>query len=63
VADDGIVGAKTVVAVNACNPRSLFDTLKERRIEYIDNIIRRTPSNERFRKGWMNRLNALKFEE
>jgi lysozyme family protein len=63
VVNDGIVGAKTIAAVNAYEPQKLFDLIKARRIEYINNIIQKTPTNERFRKGWMNRLNALKFEE
>ena len=63
VAADGIAGTQTIAAVNASEPKQLFDIIKARRVEYINNIILKTPTNERFRKGWMNRLNALKFEE
>jgi lysozyme family protein len=62
VVADGVVGAKTIAAVNARDPRQLFDAIKQRRVEYINTIIQKTPTNERFRKGWMNRLNGLKFE-
>ena len=62
VTADGVAGAQTIAAVNASEPRTLFDNIKARRVEYINNIILKTPTNERFRKGWMNRLDALKFE-
>ena len=62
VVADGVVGPKTIAAVNARDARQLFDAIKARRVEYINNIIRNTPTNERFRKGWMTRLDAIKFE-
>lgn len=62
VMQDGIVGPKTIAAVNATDPKTLFDQIKAARVKYIDDIIRTTPTNERFRKGWLNRLNDLKFE-
>jgi len=63
VVDDGIVGPKTLTALNASSPKELFDKIKEARVQYINDIIVKTPTNERFRKGWMNRLNAINFEE
>ena len=63
VVPDGAVGQKTIAALNAADARKLFDDIKAARVQYINDIIARTPTNERFRKGWMNRLNALKFEE
>jgi lysozyme family protein len=62
VTQDGIVGPKTIAAVNAADPKTLFDQIKAARVKYIDNIIKKTPTNERFRKGWLNRLNDLEFE-
>ena len=61
VEQDGVVGPKTLAALNARDPRQLFEELKQARAQYIDDICKRTPTNERFRKGWMNRLNELKF--
>jgi lysozyme family protein len=63
VAPDGAVGQKTIAAVNAVDAKRLFDDIKSARVQYINDIIVRTPTNERFRKGWMNRLNEIKFEE
>lgn len=62
VAQDGIVGPKTMAALNESDPQQLFMKIKQARIQYIDDIIRKTPTNERFRRGWMNRLGDLRFE-
>jgi lysozyme family protein len=63
VAPDGVVGAQTIAAVNTADAKKLFADIMAARVQYINDIIVRTPTNERFRKGWMNRLDALKFEE
>lgn len=60
---DGIVGAKTLAAVNGKNPRELFDRIKMARFDFIEDICRSRPANNKFKRGWMNRLNDLKFEE
>jgi lysozyme family protein len=59
---DGIVGPVTIQAVNSRDPKELFDAIKQERIDYIDRICKARPQNERFRKGWLNRLNDIKFE-
>lgn len=62
VAIDGIVGPKTIEAVNDRNPKELFEAIKAERIAYIDRIIQARPANKKFRNGWLNRINDLKFE-
>jgi lysozyme family protein len=62
VVPDGVVGPKTIAAVNAADPKKLFDDIKAARVQYINDIIVKTPTNERFRRGWMNRLDAMRFE-
>ena len=62
VASDGIVGAKTIAAVNAADPKKLFNAIKADRAKFIDEICKVRPKNEKYRKGWMNRLNAIKYE-
>ena len=59
---DGIVGPKTIAAVNARNPRELFDMIKIARFDFIEDICRKRPANNKFKRGWMNRINDLKFE-
>lgn len=62
VAVDGIVGGKTLAAVNARDGKVLFNELKEERIAYIGRICRTRPQNRKFRQGWLNRINSLKYE-
>lgn len=62
VTADGIVGPKTLAAVNSMDPMELHFRIKNDRIKFIDEICRRDPSQERFRKGWMNRINALVYQ-
>ena len=60
---DGIVGPKTLAAVNARNPHELFDMIKIARFDFIEDICRSRPANNKFKRGWMNRINDLRFEE
>lgn len=62
VAVDGMVGAKTIAAVNACDPGVLFARILKERIAFIDRICMSRPANKKFKKGWLNRLNSIKFE-
>lgn len=62
VVADGLVGAKTIAAINAADPRKLFDAIKADRAKFIDEICKARPKNEKYRKGWMNRINAIKYE-
>ena len=59
---DGIVGPKTLAAVNSRNPRELFDQIKIARFDFIEDICRKRPANNKFKRGWMNRINDIKFE-
>lgn len=59
---DGIVGDKTINALNAYPDKELFDKIKADRISFIDDICKARPANEKFRKGWLNRINDFKFE-
>lgn len=63
VASDGIVGEKTLAALNSRSPLPLFGSIKKLRFRYIAEICRNRPQNEKFRKGWENRLNDMNFEE
>lgn len=59
---DGIVGEKTLAAINVRSPQPLFGAIKEARKEYIDEICRKRPKNEKFRRGWLNRLGNMMYE-
>lgn len=61
VAVDGIVGPETLAAVADREPVKLFADLKAARIDYINDICRKRPANNKFKKGWLNRINAITF--
>ena len=61
VIPDGIVGPKTLVAVNSRNPRELFDQIKIARFDFIEDICRKRPANNKFKRGWMNRINNISY--
>lgn len=63
VLPDGIVGTKTLTAINAEDPEVLFKVLKKARTDFIEEICHKRPANLKFRKGWLNRINDLKFEK
>ena len=56
---DSIVGPITLAAVNACDPDEFFNEIYRERVAFIDRICVARPQNERFRNGWLNRLNNL----
>lgn len=58
---DGIVGEKTLAALNAQPPRQLFDRIKAARVSFINGIIARNPSQAVFRNGWLRRLNYIGY--
>ena len=59
---DGTVGPKTLAALNARESRALFEQLRQARLRFIDSICARRPANNKFRRGWLNRLNAITYE-
>lgn len=56
---DGIVGQKTLYAVNTSNPSELFKSLKRERISYTNRICQSRPANSKFRSGWLRRINSM----
>ena len=58
---DGIVGSRTLKALNAQNPQQFFARIKARRKQYIAGIIARNPSKRVFEKGWLRRLEAINY--
>ena len=63
VQDDGVVGYETISAVLRSDQKELFRKIKEDRIKYIDEICTIRPKNNKFRNGWINRINDLGYEE
>ena len=61
VAADGIVGDITLVAINSANQENLFRSIYEERKAFYLKIVRRSPSQKRFLRGWLNRINDFQF--
>ena len=61
---DGIVGPKTLAAVNDYpDQKELFEKLWLRRKKHFEDIVEKDPTQKRFIKGWLNRLNDFKYTE
>ena len=60
---DGLVGPQTLRMVNSYNPKELFYMLLEAREKYLRKICENDPSQNRFLKGWLRRLNAIAYGE
>ena len=59
VKDDGVVGIKTLEAINKQNPNKFLEKLYLARFNFLDGIVASNPSQKRFIKGWKNRMNDL----
>ena len=61
VTADGIVGPKTIAAINNYpNQKELFQKLWNKRKKHFESIA--TGNKKKFLIGWLNRLNDFKFE-
>lgn len=61
VKDDGIVGDKTIAAINNYpNQKELFDKLWNRRKKHFEDIAK-THNRAKFLNGWLRRLSAFKW--
>lgn len=58
VKDDGIIGAKTLYAINNYEG-NLFEQLKTNRIGFFKSIVKNNPSKQIYLKGWLNRINSF----
>ena len=56
---DGIVGEKTITAVNNA-PANFLQTLYKERQKFLERIAKTNPTQKKFLRGWLNRLDDLK---
>ncbi|MCX6232746.1 MAG: peptidoglycan domain protein [Bacteroidetes bacterium] len=59
--DDGVVGPITIAKVNDYDQKILFSLIKDARIKFVEDLCKNDPSQLRFKKGWLNRINSFKF--
>lgn len=60
---DGIVGPKTLAALNAPDSETVFNRLKAAREASYRKIVQRRPSQMQFLNGWLNRTADIKFSD
>ncbi len=60
---DGVVGQKTIDAINKSEPSALFKKIWIARRDFFNRIVERNPTQQRFIKGWLNRLNDFKYKQ
>lgn len=60
---DGIIGNITLSTINSQSPLPLFGKIKAARVKYIERICKSRPVNQKYYRGWMNRINDLQYEE
>ncbi len=59
---DGVVGPKTIAALNSMPAETVFLRLKAARERSYHKIVERRESQKVNLKGWLNRTNDIKFE-
>lgn len=57
---DGIFGANTSKAIEGADQKSLAFEYLARRMRFYENLAAQNPSQQKFLKGWTNRVNQLK---
>lgn len=62
VAQDGIVGPRTLTAINSRSPLPLWAALRERRLLYYQRIAADNPTQRKFLQGWTNRVKDLEWK-
>ena len=60
VAVDGVLGEQTLKAAKTLDPKRLALQLCKRREERYCAIVRANPTQQKFLRGWLNRLNDLR---
>lgn len=59
---DNKMGPKTIKFINSIEPKKLFDIYQKARVNYYVERVNKRPDQHVFLKGWLNRVNDIKFE-
>jgi lysozyme family protein len=62
IVQDGVVGPKTIAALNAVDQEQLFEAILAARDKFLDDIVKKKPSQKKFIKGWKNRLADFSYK-
>lgn len=60
---DGIIGKITLSAINSHSPLPLFGQIQTARKDFLKRICKARPANQKFMRGWLNRVQSLQFED
>lgn len=60
VADDGAIGQGTLGALASQDEIDVCNKICDQREKYYDRIIQNDPSQEKYRNGWMRRINEMR---
>lgn len=55
---DGVMGAKTIAAINAVKPEYLFNSLKAERLAFLTSLSQQA-GQQQFKNGWLNRVGSF----
>ena len=53
---DGVIGPRTMAAINGANPKELINKFSDARADFYQGIVARKPDQVRFIRGWLNRV-------
>lgn len=61
VGDDGIIGPKSLEAINRRDPRWLVNEISGLRKAHMRSIVAANPSQQKFLKGWLRRADSITY--
>lgn len=61
VTADGVVGPKTIAAINKYEPKMLFNRIKAERERFFKACVANRPANAKFLRGWLRRLDSIGY--
>lgn len=59
IAVDGGIGPMTLKEFNKYDPKEIYRRYKQLRIDFYHKIVEKDPTQQRFLKGWLNRINSF----
>ena len=59
VTADGVVGPKTIAALNRTKHEAFFNEIKREREAFFRRIVAAKPTQKKFLKGWLRRLDSI----
>jgi len=61
VKDDGVVGPGTLNQLNNVDFKLFHSAIKQARIDFVNDLVKNRPDNQKFLKGWLNRINSFVY--